>query len=102
MSVRKVINHSIADVTSYALTTDIWSSRAMQSYIMGLTIHFIDPNFCFCSYLLDVKELLDSHTGENNAQQLSEIINDWHLSTSAKLSGITTDNGSNILKAIDM
>ena len=57
------INHSIADVTSYALTTNIWSSRAMQSY-MGVTIHFINPNFCLHSYLLDVKELLDSHTGE--------------------------------------
>ena len=68
---------------------------------MGMTIHFIDPNFYLCSYLLDVKELLDNHTGENIAQHLSETMNDWHLS-SAKLSGVTTDNGSNILKAVDI
>ena len=59
---KSYINHSIADVTSYALTTDVWSSRAMQS-CTGVIIHFIDPNFCLCSYLLNVKELLDSHTG---------------------------------------
>ena len=53
MSVKSHINHAIADVSSYALTTDIWSSRAMHSY-MGPTIHFIDANFCLHSYLLDV------------------------------------------------
>ena len=93
------INHAIADVSSYALTTDIWSSCAMHSY-MGVTIHFIDANFCLRSYLLDVKELLDNHTGDNIAEHLSEIMNDWHLS-SVKLSGVTTDNGSNMLKAVD-
>ena len=67
---------------------------------MGVTIHFIDANFCLRSYLLDVKELLDNHTGENIAEHLSEIMNDWHLS-SIKLSGVTTDNGSNTHKAVD-
>ena len=65
------INHAIANVSSYALTTNIWSSRAMHSY-MGVTIYFIDINFCLSSYLLDVKELLDNHTGENIAEHLSE------------------------------
>ena len=92
------INHVIANVSSYALTTDIWSSRAMHSY-MGVTIHFIDINFCLSSYLFDVKELLDNHTGENIAEHLSKIMNDWHLS-SANLSGVTIDNGSNMLKAV--
>ena len=88
------ISHAIADVSSYAITTDIWSPRAIHSY-MGATIHFIDTNF----YLLDVKELLDNHTEDNIAEHLSEIMNDWHLSSMT--SGVTTDNGSNILKAVD-
>ena len=88
----------LLNVSSYELTTDIWSSRAMHSY-MGVTIHFIDINFCLSSYLLDVKELLDNHTGENIAEYLSEIMNDWDLS-SANLSGVTTDKGSNMLKAV--
>ena len=89
------LNHVIAYVLSYALTTDIWSSCAMHSY-MGVTIHFIDGNFCLRSYLLDVKELLDNHTGE---EHLYEIMNDWHLS-STNWSGMTMDNGSNMLKAV--
>ena len=62
--------------------------------------HFIDASLCLRSYLLDIKELLDNHTGDNIAEHLSEIMNDWHLS-SIKLSGVTTDNGSNMLKAVD-
>ena len=84
------INHIIANVSSYTLISDIWSSHAMHSY-MGVIIHFVDGNFCLCSYLLDVKELLDNHTGENIAEHLSEIMNDWHLS-STNLSDIITDN----------
>ena len=90
------INHVVADVSSYALTTDIWS-RAMHSYI-SVTIHFIDANFCLCNYLLDAKELLDNHTGDNIAEHLSEIMNYRHLS-SIKLSDVTMDNGSNQLKS---
>ena len=46
------------------------------------------------------KGLLDNHAGDNIEGHLSKIINDWHLS-STKLSGITTNNSLNILKAID-
>ena len=64
---------------------------------MGVTIRSIDGNFC----LLNVKELLDSHTGENIAELLSEIMNNWYLS-STNLSDVITDNGSNcnMLKAV--
>ena len=41
------MNHAIADVSNYALTTDIWSTYAMRA-------HFIDANFSLCIYLLNV------------------------------------------------
>ena len=66
----------------------------------GVTIHFIDATFCLRGYLFDVKELLDNHTGDNIAEHLSEIMNDWHLS-SIILSGVTMDHKSNMLKAVD-
>lgn len=62
---------------------------------MDVTIHFIDPNFCLCSYLLDVKELLDNPTGGNIAEHLSEIMNDSYLS-STKLSGVATDTATHL------
>ena len=60
------IRTSLTDIHTFAITTDLWSSRAMHSYT-GLTIHFVDSNFNLHSYLLDTKEFSDSHTGENMA-----------------------------------
>ena len=74
-------------------------SRAMHSYT-GLTIHFVDSDFNLHSHLLDTKEFCDSHTGENMANELSEILDDWKL-TRTKLVCATTDNGSNVLTAMD-
>ena len=51
---------------SFVMTTDIWSSRANDSYI-GYTFHYIIDNghkFVLNSHLLEVKNFPDSHTGE--------------------------------------
>ena len=52
---------------SFAMTTDIWSSRANDIYI-GYTFHYIIDDghkFVLKSHLLEVKNLPDSHTGKN-------------------------------------
>ena len=53
---------------SFAMTTDIWSSRANNSYVC-YTFHYIlddGHDFLLKSHLLEVKNFPDSHTGENN------------------------------------
>lgn len=90
----------VTNASSFSITTDLWSSRTMQSYT-GLTIHFIDEDFNLHSYLLDTKEFTDSHTGENMAEELATILEDWKL-LQTNLVCATTDNGSNILKAVDV
>jgi hypothetical protein len=49
----------------YSLTTDIWSSRVMQSYF-ALTLHYVTENFELKSCVLEVKPLSGSHTAEFN------------------------------------
>ena len=76
-------------VTSYACTADLWTSRAQLSLtVLVLMVSFL------CINLLETKEIPDSHTGLNIAEELEGVLQDWSLS----LDGITvfmTDNGIN-------
>jgi len=60
------------------MTTDIWSSRANDSYI-GYTFHYIIEDgselseFILKSHLLEVHNFPDSHTGENITGELQEF-----------------------------
>ena len=69
------VKASLGDATSFAVTTDIWSSRANDSYI-SYTFHYIvddGHDFIMKSHLLEVHEFPDSHTGENIMVELDEV-----------------------------
>jgi len=54
------------------MTTDIWSSRANDSYIV-YTFHYITDDgseFTLQPHLLEVHNFPDSHTGENIMTEL--------------------------------
>ena len=53
------------------------------------------------SYLLETLEFPESHTGTNIAEELQEILKNWRLSQN-KISAITTDNGTNIVAALEI
>ena len=46
------------------MTTDIWSSRVMESYMVE-TLHYITEAFDMRSFTLEVTPLRGAHTGEN-------------------------------------
>ena len=75
---RERICNKLSDVDSYALTTDIWSSRHNQAYT-GVTIHFVDSTYQLKAYLLETVEFPDAHTGVNIAEELQEILKNWKL-----------------------
>ena len=94
------IQQKIEGVKDFGLTTDIWTSRAKHAYT-SLTIHYIDDTFQLQSHLLSTREFPESRNAENINDELQEIIGDWGL-TESGIAGITTDNGSNILAAVDL
>ena len=49
---------------SLALTTDLWTSRARDSYI-SVTIHFIDTQFRLHRWTPYCSPFADRHTGDN-------------------------------------
>jgi len=89
--------------TSFAMTTDIRSSRANDSYI-DYTFHYITDDGCeftLQSHLLEVHSFLILTLEENIMTELQEVFSRWNLSP-LNLASFVTDNGSNILCAFTL
>ena len=54
---------------SFALTTDIWTSRANHAYT-GVTVHFLSKSFELHHYLLKTREFPTTHSGTNIADEI--------------------------------
>ena len=89
---------SIKNASHVALTTDCWTSRTNASYI-GLTIHFLTPEWQLEQFVLESKELPISHTAENLAEALTECLSDWSIDEN-QISCTSIDNAANIVKAL--
>jgi len=83
-------------ITSCSLTLDLWTSRSRAGYL-GVTCSFVNAQFELREAILVVKYLKYPHTGDIIAECLNQIIHEWNLD--GKVFTITTDNGSNMVKA---
>ncbi|CAI2185955.1 18727_t:CDS:1, partial [Funneliformis geosporum] len=48
-----------------SLTADMWISTLNCEAFLGLTIHYIDSNWCLRNFLLDIIPFSISHSGIN-------------------------------------
>ncbi|OAQ65646.1 transposase-like protein [Purpureocillium lilacinum] len=55
---------------------DAWSSRKFMS-LLGLTVHFLDDEGKFRTFLLGLPRIEGRHCGENLADRVSEIIHEY-------------------------
>ncbi|KAI5105043.1 zinc finger BED domain-containing protein 1-like, partial [Silurus meridionalis] len=94
------VEYELKQVKYYATTTDMWSSRTMEPY-MSLTVHYINDNFEMKSRCLQTAFFPEDHTGENISEGLKEALASWGLCEEQQVS-ITTDNGTNIVKAVTL
>lgn len=98
--VMKKVKESISnDMDFYSITTDIWSSRVMQSF-MAVTLHYLTEEFEMKTFVVEVLPLKGSHTGEFIAECLSNTLSSFNLRLS-KLALILRDNASNGIKACE-
>ena len=88
------------DVQYFSITTDLWSSQARHSYI-AVTLHYLTVSFEMRSHLVETKEFAAAHTGELITEALEEVLPEWNLSHE-KLVAVTTDNGPNLVRAMDL
>jgi hypothetical protein len=86
------------NATSVSLTTDMWTAKNRQGFL-GVTCSFLDRNFVMHEIILTVEYVRYSHTAENISDTLLALLDEWELREKVHI--ITTDNGSNMKKAIN-
>ena len=74
--IRSRLMEELSAVEAVALTTHFWTSSAVDSYL-GVTCHYISPQWEMCSRVLQTKEVPESHTADNVADRLSEVVREW-------------------------
>ena len=81
-----------------AITTDSWTSRAIQSYLT-VTAHYITSDWKLESKVLQTREMPERHTALNIAEKLRDSIKEWKIDEE-RVSAIVHDNASNITLAV--
>ncbi|XP_060793315.1 zinc finger BED domain-containing protein 4-like isoform X2 [Neoarius graeffei] len=70
----------------------------MQPY-MSLTVHYVNESWKIQSVCLQTSYFPQDHTGESIALELKDALSSWSL-PEERLTCITTDSGSNVIKAM--
>ena len=86
-STKEVLEQELKEVEFFAATTDLWSSTGLMPYL-SYTVHFINKSWELKVRCLQTVFMPNNHTDENVAEFLQQ-----------KQVAITTDNGSNIIRA---
>ncbi|KAL4005537.1 hypothetical protein ACER0C_005250 [Sarotherodon galilaeus] len=97
--VRQSLAAQLTKVSHFALTTDLWSSRTCEPY-MSVTIHFME-DWELKTACLQTSYFPQDHTREHIAEALQDVLKTWKLNPTG-LVAITTDNGANIVKAVQL
>jgi len=79
------------------LTTDLWTAKSRHGYL-NVTATWLTSDFEFKEALLTCNHLPHPHTGEVISNELFQILEDWHLTSTTFI--VATDNGTNMIKAV--
>ena len=100
-SVRGEIEAQLSSIDYCTITTDLWTSSHQHRSYISLTVHFVDSlKFDLNSLCLQTLEVPKEHTADAIQQVLSSMFEEWNISS--KVFGATTDNGQNIVNAIEL
>ena len=82
----------LEEAEAVALTTDMWTSKAMEGYI-SMTVHFISSNWTMSSLVMATAGFVNSHTGANIGKRMVEIANEFGVA--ARVFAVTHDEAAN-------
>ena len=100
-TVRRQIQAQLASTDYCTIATDLWTSSHQHHSYISLTVHFVDSlKFVQTSLYLQTLEIPKDHTADAIQQVLSSMFEEWDISS--KVFGATTDNGLNIVNAIEL
>ena len=92
---KKSLIELMNDAPGVSITTDLWTSTATRGYIT-VTGHFIASDWKMHSNILATRALDDKHSGENIADAIINIKQEFKIQT---IMGFVTDNAGNMLTA---
>lgn len=73
----------------------MWRSTINREAFLGLTIHYVDPDWKLKNFLLDIIPFTISHSGTNIAQEIKRTLEEFNISN--KIVALTTDNEAAML-----
>lgn len=82
-----------------SITADGWTSRDQRKFV-GITYHFMTPEFKMASVVIGMERTYGQQTAESVLETIQSVIRLWDLE--GKIIGVTTDQGSNYKKAMSM
>ena len=97
LTTRKMREMMKKDMRYFSASTDIWSSRRMDSF-MALTLQYATDEFKMVNLTLEVSQLHGRHTGNFIKDELIKYFDLWGIHKE-NLVLMTRDNGSNVVKA---
>ena len=81
---------------------DGWSKKGLSCHFLGISACFFDPvSSLVCHVVLTLTMIRHFHTGEKLAAALNDCLVDWGIEA-GKVMMIISDNGSNMIKAIQL
>lgn len=94
-----IMKTKLSTVKHLCITTDVWTETLNTRSYLGMTAHFAS-NGKLTSVVIGVTELSERHTSDYLGQWLSQICIEWHIEKD-NIVAIVTDNGANIVKAVN-
>ena len=95
---RAILVESLKNVSSVALTSDIWSGNAKEDYL-SVVAHYVNSDWQLEKRILALKLIDVSHSARNIAERVLAVCEDYGISD--KVFSITLDNASANTKAMD-
>ena len=90
------------ELQSVYITLDLWSNRMMNSFL-GMTVHFIDSEWCLRSRVLAVDSFEGRHTADRIAATYYEVASQFGLTgEKSRVRKIVSDSAANVVKAFNV
>ena len=97
--IKQKVQSVMSSVPFHCITTDMWTSQHQVKGYLTLTTHFIDSEWALHSFVLATLEVPMEHTAENIGKVITDVLFEYDISE--KIIATTTDNGTNVIKAVD-
>ncbi len=89
----------LATACKVSIGLDIWTKKGLTSSFLAISACYFNPDDNKAEHiLLNLKQMVHSHTAQSIAALVDECTNEWGI-PKQKILTIITDNGSNMVAA---